>query len=135
MFIPRRRPTGLLSATTARRAAVSSTVGSVLAAEAEGDSLEVGSARGCPWGGAHGVGRGSGAASFQFFVQSRDSPPPSRLLCNAPPQNPLRWLQFSGPPHSSRQKSLLYWSGDADSWGTLRPLDSFSISQHCRPEG
>lgn len=135
MFIARRRPTGLLSATTARRAAVSSTVGSSKLQKPRGTAW-----RWAPRGGVPGAGlTGWGGApepppSSSLF--SLETPPlPSRLLCNAPPQNPLQRLQFSGPPHSSRQKSLLYWSGDADSWGTLRPLDSFSISQHYRPEG
>lgn len=58
--------------------------------------MEVGSARGCPWGGAHGVGRGSGAASFQFFVQSRDSPPSLLAYC-ATLRPRTRFSGFSSP--------------------------------------
>lgn len=63
-----------------------------------GGSLEVGSARdgGGPWGGAPGAGRASEAASFQFFVQSRDSP--SLLSHCATPRPRIAGLSFPVPP-------------------------------------
>lgn len=63
-----------------------------------GDSLEVGTERGGS------LGRGSrGGAGLRLLLPVLCSvsrlPLPSLLLCNAPPQSPIRWLHFSGPPH------------------------------------